>query len=462
MANILIIDDDELICDLLSQLTLRQGHEPAHALTLKDGLDRAKTGSFDIILLDICLPDGSGLDSLKTLKEMPSAPEVIIITGEGDPDGAEVAINTGAWDYLEKPFSNKKMELILFRTLKYRDEKAKRQSSSLMRQLGIIGSSSRLRESFDQLRTAASSDINVLLAGETGTGKELFAHAVHSMGKRSDKPFVVVDCAALPDSLVDSTLFGHIKGAFTGADRSKDGLVKLADGGILFMDEVGELPLALQKKFLRVLQERRFLPVGGHKEVESNFRLLSATNRNLWDMVEKRQFRQDLLYRLQSFIIQLPPLRERESDLKELAEYYLKRASRKYDIGPKAFSPDFLDRLTKYDWPGNVRELFYSLESAILSSGEESTLYGFHLPTPIRAKIARASISKKPKPETVPKGLPRLKEFRAAMEKQYLADLMVLTGNNIKKACEASGISQSRYYGLLKKYNLSSSQEKHS
>jgi two-component system NtrC family response regulator len=308
----------------------------------------------------------------------------------------------------------------------------------------------------------ASSNANVLITGETGTGKELFAVGIHKNSPRANKNFVVVDCAALPDNLVESILFGHEKGAYTGADRARDGLILQADGGTLFLDEVGELPLPVQKSFLRTLQERKFRPVGGKEEIESDFRLIAASNRNLDDMVRQDKFREDLLFRLRSFSIELPPLRERPEDIKDLTTYYLELLSKRYEIEPKDFSPEFFDVLTSYPWPGNVRELINALERALVNGRYERILFPKHLPTHIRAQIARSSVGEKETAEIKitpsSKIFPKIQSLReralANVEAQYLRDLISFTQGNIKEACQISGLSRSRLYLLLKKYNV--------
>jgi two-component system NtrC family response regulator len=277
-----------------------------------------------VIFLDVRLPDGNGLENLTTFREQPSTPEVIIMTGVGDPDGAELAVKGGAWDYIQKPFSKQEIVLLLHRALDYREKSAQKIPVILKRE-HIIGSSSRLQAHLDLLAQAANTDTNVLISGESGTGKELFARAIHQNSVRAGKKFVVVDCTALPENLVESVLFGHKKGAFTGADRTENGLFKYADGGTLFLDEVGELPLSIQKKFLRVLQEHRFRLVGSQQEISSDFRVVAATNRDLEQMVETGDFRQDLLYRLRAFTIELSPLRERFSDTRELTIHHISR-----------------------------------------------------------------------------------------------------------------------------------------
>ncbi|MCW4030833.1 MAG: sigma 54-interacting transcriptional regulator, partial [Candidatus Bathyarchaeota archaeon] len=283
---------------------------------------------------------------------------------------------------------------------------------------------------------------------------------------RSKKNFVVVDCAALPETLVESVLFGYAKGAFTGADRTQDGLIKQANGGTLFLDEIGELPLSIQKNFLRVLQEHHFRPVGGNREVKSDFRLVAATNRDIDDMVKCREFRDDLLFRLRSLLIELPPLREICEDIKELAMHYLAKLSERHRTGTKGISPEIWDVFANYHWPGNVRELIQALERAIVAAQHEPVLFPKHLPSHIRIQVARASVYKaheakerKGEPATSREEFPKLQDLRESAiveaEQQYLKDLMSITDGNIKRACGMSGISRSRLYALLKKYGTS-------
>ena len=466
MANIFIIDDDKMICEALAEVIVPMGHYVQWALTLKEGLKEACSKMYDVVFLDVRLPDGSGLDALVKIREAPSKPEVIIITGEGDPDGAELSIKSGAWDYIEKPLSVKAITLPIIRALQYREEKKSTRSPIVLKRENIVGNSKKIKACLDLVAEAANSDASVLVAGKTGTGKELFARAIHDNSPRAQNNFVVVDCAALPDTLVESMLFGHTKGAFTGADKAYDGLIKQADGGTLFLDEAGELPMSIQKAFLRVLQERRFRPIGGKREVESNFRVVTATNRNLDDMVKHGQFRDDLLFRLRAFFIELPPLCERLEDIRELALYYITKQSRRYGTGTKGVSPEFLGALAAYDWPGNVRELFNTLDNVLASAHQSPTLFPKHLPTSIRVHLARASVSKEDKSKLSSNGavdsskvLVKLQDFRQSAiveaEKQYLRNLMSFTYGNIKEACRISGLSRPRLYALIKKHKIS-------
>ena len=465
MANVLIIDDDATVCMMLSQLVKRLGHEAEFRTRLTEGFGEARKNNYDVVLLDVHLPDGNGLDMLAQIRQCPSNPEVIIITGHGDMDGAEIAIKSGAWDYIQKTDSVQKIMLPLRRVIQYRNEVKRHQTPTVALKLnGIVGNSSQMRACFDQIAHAASSDGSVLITGETGTGKEIFASALHKNSKRSKGNFVVVDCAVMPANLVEALLFGHQKGAFTGAYNSNEGLIKQADGGTLFLDEIGELPPALQKSFLRVLQERRFRPLGSNYEVASDFRLVAATNKNLDEMVTRDLFRKDLLFRLKTFAIQLPPLRDRNEDIKELVVSYIAKLCKQYGIETKGFSPEFIDTLEKYQWPGNVRELVNTLERAIGTAVGEPTLFPRHLPTNIRVEMAQKSVGKGGRLSKSAKEihnisgtLPELRIFREEMDRRYFDRLIREAGGNIKAACRISGISRSRLYDYLNKFNMSSS-----
>ncbi|MCW8858291.1 MAG: sigma-54 dependent transcriptional regulator [Deltaproteobacteria bacterium] len=467
MAKILIVDDDEMMCSTLAALVERKDHEATSAMTLQEGVALATAGNFDVVFLDVNMPDGNGLDVLPQIETSPSAPEVIIVTGFGDPNGAELAIKSGAWDYIEKGFSIKEITLSLERALQYRHEKqevAHSHKTVPLKRDNIIGSSMALNRCLELVAQSAESDANVFITGETGTGKELFARAVHENSLRSKENFIVVDCTALPETLVESLLFGHEKGSFTGADRAQDGLVRQAHRGTLFLDEVGELPMSLQKAFLRVLQEHRFRPLGSNIEVTSDFRLIAATNRDLDAMVEEGTFRNDLLFRLRSFIIELPPLRERPDDIKALARYHIDRFCDQSGVASKGFSPEFLEMLVSYPWPGNVREFVNALDRTLATARFDQTLYPKHLPSHLRVQVRLAEMEND---AAVGQGdvgravrkLPKLQDFRdsvyAEAEKQYLRDLMEITQSDIAEACRISGLSQSRLYALLKKSNIS-------
>jgi len=465
MPRILIVDDDKIMNDALSRAILRTGHEVECCQSIKEGLKEVNSNYYDVVYLDVRMPDGDGLESLAKFREAPSSPEIIIITGFADSKGAELAIKSGAWDYVKKPSSIKEMTLPLLRVLQYRENKMAARKSVALNLEGIICSSPSMKECIDLVANAANCDANVLITGDTGTGKELFAWAIHNNSSRADKNFVVVDCTVLPETLVESLLFGHERGSFTGASTSKEGLIKQADGGTVFLDEVGELPLSVQKRFLRVLQEHHFRPVGGKSEIYSDFRLVAATNRDLEAMVETQHFRKDLIYRLKSLHINLPPLKQRREDIRKLLTYYMTKLCENNKIATKGFSPEFFEALVAYDWPGNVREFINTLESVIAESIDAPILFPYHLPVNIRIRATQASIGDG-KSHTVgsnyddksSSALPTLKFYREAglnsLEQEYLEKLMASINGNIKEACRLSGLSRSRLYGLMKKYNI--------
>jgi two-component system NtrC family response regulator len=390
MSRILIVDDDRQVCETMESLITRLTYSCDSVGSLARAGKMLSERTYDVVFLDINLPDGNGLDMLPQISRLPDAPEVIILTGQGDPDGAELAISGGAWDYLLKPSSIKQISLTLGRAIKYHKEKAASNGPVALDVEDVVGRSPVLRACFDLVAQAAQSASNVLLTGETGTGKELFARTIHKNSARSKGDFVVVDCAAMTGSLVESILFGHKKGAFTGAHQDSEGLVRQADGGTLFLDEVGELPMDMQKAFLRVLQERKYRPVGETQEFSSDFRLVSATNRDLEAMVERGEFRRDLLFRLKTVHINLPPLRKRLEDIKHLALHHLAELCERHGMPLKGMDSHFVPTLQRYDWPGNVRELFNVLERAYYASQGEKTIYTMHLPRDIRIKVAKA------------------------------------------------------------------------
>lgn len=477
MANILIVDDDPLIRTLLIESLTPLDHSLMVAEMLSECLSIISTGKFDLVLLDVNLPDGSGLDALPDIRRAVSDPEVIIITGEGDAAGAKMAIEHEAWDYILKPFSLEKIILSVERALEFRASKQifTPAPDSVFDRSNIIGTSPKLTACLYQAIQCAGSDANVLITGPTGTGKELFAGTIHQSSRQKKHNFIVVDCAALPEQLVESVLFGNVKGAYTGADAAREGLVKKADNGTLFLDEIGELPLSIQKKFLRVLQERRFKPVGGTDDISSNFRLISATNRDLDLMAENNEFRSDLLFRIRTIHIRLPSLKECPEDIKPLSLHYIHSLCTHHGLETKGFGPEFLDALESYDWPGNTRELISSLEQAILANVDSSMIYPNFLPPHIRLHQIQSSFkiqtgSSIPAPNFNPDdtgvtlSLPRelldpiaplkqVKTYAAGeTEKLYLSRLMTVSKGDMEKALALAGISKSRLYSLLKTY----------
>jgi len=483
VAEILVIDQERIFFDSLQELAAADGIRISRAASIRDGIDRCLSQAYDVVLLKNKLSDGTASDAIPLFFEGAYSPELIVYAREGDPDEAEQVLTKGAWDYIIYPYSPESMMELLAKAIRYREEKQGKtedKRTAIFAELqseGIVGSSSILQSCLNIVAKAAQSDANILITGESGTGKELFASAIHKISPRANKKFVIVDCAALPGELVESILFGHEKGAFTGAARNKSGLVEQAHNGTLFLDEVGELPLDLQKKFLRVLQERVFLPVGGTEQIRSNFRLIAATNKDLDQLQQNGAFREDLLYRLKTFHLELPPLRTRTGDITELAYYFRSMYCQRTKEKEKGFSPDFLMVLKQYSWPGNVRELFQALERSITAAGDHDTLYPMHLPTNIRVAVTRQVLdARQARADEYPEETsarcratdvvdifsgenpPTLQTVRQeaveAEEKRYLQGLMEFTRGDIKQSCRISQLSRSRLYDLLKKYQL--------
>jgi len=462
MIQVLVIDDDEKICLFFSKLLARMGHQCHKAHTLEQGRSLFRSHACDLVLLDLELPDGNGLDLLPEFTASDAAPEIIIITGTGDARGARLAFKYGTWDYIQKPFLLDDVSLSINRAIQYHREKQHTRSTVPLIRKGIIGESSALQQCLESVATAAATDASVLITGETGTGKELFARAIHENSKRRSYPFVPVDCGALPDTLVESTLFGHEKGAFTGAGKKQEGLIFQAHNGTLMLDEVGDLPLNAQKSLLRSLQEHCIRPVGGGREITVNIRLIAATNLDLDQMVEDRTFRKDLLYRIRAMEIHLPRLRDRENDIEEIIIKKLHELTRRYHMNSKAISDELLKTLSAHQWPGNVRELINVLEYLLASAGQDPTLYPKHLPPEYRVSSMTFSPSMEKSASPLffdgsdpEKELPPLNEFRRQLEKEYLKALLLRCESDRHQACRISGISQSRLYDLLKKHGLS-------
>lgn len=457
MALILIIDDDPLFAETVADKLESLHHQSQTTGSLAEGLQAAVDGTFDIILLDVYLPDGNGLESIDQLRAVPSEPQVIIITGQGDPDGAEMAIRHGAWCYLEKNSIVKEISLPLARALQYRQAvSGQKDVLRAVERDQLVGESPRFCQCLEILANAAGADASVLISGESGTGKEAFARAIHANSRRRKGNFVVVDCTALPEQLVESVLFGHVKGAFTGADRANRGLIRHADKGTLFLDEIGELPLATQKSFLRVLQERAFCPVGSQEECHSDFRLICATNRDLAAMIEERLFREDLLYRLRGLSLHLPPLRERDGDIPLLVEHFLNRLVQRYGQEQKECLPEVMEYLCSYHWPGNVRELSQAIESAFAQAVYSPVLFSQHLPVHIRTAHARANVRRQdplsPALLASAESILGWREAKDAFERDYTQRLLCHSEGNIMEAGRLSGLSRTRLYQLIKKY----------
>lgn len=460
MGRILIVDDDPIFCAPLVRFIEKLGHTCRVARQYSQGMDMVREDYFDVVFLDVILPDANGLDSIQDFIDARSSPEIVIITGKSEISGAEMALKSGAWDYLEKPPAYDDIRLTLKRALRFRQSKVSPMAGDGLQTDFIIGNNTKLKRCLDVAAKAAKTGGNLFVTGETGTGKDLIARAVHLNSSRSDKNFVTVDCTNLPDTLVESLLFGHRKGSFTGAVDHSEGLIKQADQGTLFLDEVGDLSKTAQKSILRVLQNKTYRPLGLKSELDCDFRLVSATNRNLKRMVDEGLFRKDLYYRLVTYQINLPPLRERLDDIKRLTRHYIEKICDEFGIRPKTVSRDFVETLMIYDWKGNVRELVNVLHAAIANSLNEPQLNPHHLPVELRIYCRRKTWQKK---NDLDQGIkqhlgadepnfPSLKDFRQINEGQYLDALIKVSDGKIEKACHIAGVSRSGLYHLLDKH----------
>jgi DNA-binding NtrC family response regulator len=454
-TRVLIVDDEPDVVANWARVLERDGYA---CLTATDGeraLALLEAERLDIVLTDLQMARVDGLAVLRRALEIDSDIVVVVITGHGTIESAVEAMRAGAFDYLLKPLpSNDALRLVVERGVARRRlvEENRRLRGSLSPQIGldtIIGKSAAMLTVFELVRKAARAEANILIQGESGTGKELIARAIHANSPRASEVFVPVDCAALPENLLESELFGHERGAFTGADRAKPGMFEVADRGTLFLDEVSELPLVLQAKLLRALQEREVRRVGGTKLIPVDVRLVSATNRDLAESVSKREFREDLFYRVNVIAITLPPLRERAGDVALLAYHFLGRYGRNREQPLEGIHADALAVLEGYGWPGNVRELQNVIERAC-ALADGPTIHTRDLPEHVRGRG-------RPAPAAPGKDLP-LREAREAwlrvFTQEYLADLLHRHGGNISQAAKTAGVDRKTLHRLLSKHGI--------
>jgi DNA-binding NtrC family response regulator len=398
-TKVLVIDDDPMMLDLATYQLQSHGYDVTTADTGEKGLKLIAEQRHEVALTDLRLPDINGVELVEKLKEVSPNSEMIMITGFGSMTGAIDAIKAGAFYFIEKPVEFEELFVLIEKAVergRQREEidQLRGRLSQRASYYNIIGSSRAMQNIYETIDSIAESDANVMIIGESGTGKELIANAIHYKSTRSKKPFVKINCSALPKELIESELFGHTKGAFTGATNEKVGLIGQATGGSLLLDEIGEMPIELQPKLLRVLQERVYYRVGSEKALEADFRLISSTNRSPMDAIHDGQLREDLYYRINTIEIQVPPLRERAEDVQHLAEYFLRMYAEKYNRQVNSISQQAYERMFEYSWPGNVRELQNVMERAVLLAKGE-VIEEQAVPTPLSAKAAAA-----PAPET--------------------------------------------------------------
>ena len=449
--NILIVDDDKNMLEVLSLRLEAEGYKVTAAAGAEDALKMAKDELLDLALVDLKLAGKDGIELMQDLRRITPEMPVIILTAYGTIETAVEAMKQGAYSYLTKPFNRRELLLQIKNGL---------EKSSLSREVrrlkalvgerygfeNIIGKSKKMQEVMEQVSRAAETESNVCIFGESGVGKELMAKSLHLLSSRKDKPFVAINCAAIPEGLLEGELFGYEKGAFTGAVRNKRGFFAQAHGGTIFLDEISEMSEAMQAKLLRVLQEKQFHTLGGEKSIEVDVRILTATNKNLEDEVKSGAFREDLFYRIYVIPIHLPPLRERNEDIPLLADHFIKKFVGKMKKEIKGISTPALQKLLSYSWPGNVRELENTIEYAVAMTAQDVISEDLILQTKI----------------TEEDKLKPLREAKGEFEKSYISNILSLTGGNVSKAAKLAGKYRADLYDILKKHDLNPSDFKRS
>ncbi|MDQ7799095.1 MAG: sigma-54 dependent transcriptional regulator [Candidatus Edwardsbacteria bacterium] len=449
--RVLVIDDEEPIREILSQIISHVGYQITVVPDGNSGLKAMSEGDYDVVLLDMHLPDISGLELIPRLKEISPESSLIMITGHATVESAVKAIRSGAYDYLEKPIHTDAVLLAISQAAERKKllDQNRYLQQTLDRRYGfenIVAKSKKMLAIFDLIRKIADTSTTVLIQGESGTGKELVARAVHFNSRRKGGRFVALNCGGIPEALLESELFGHTKGAFTGAAASKQGLFQMADKGTIFLDEVATMPLSTQVKLLRVLQEGVFYPVGATCPVEVDVRVLAAANQDLEQEVKKGVFRQDLFYRLNVIQINLPALRERPEDILLLAHHFLNKYCAEQSREAKQFSPEAAEYLTRYNWPGNVRELENAVEHAVALCPGKIIKIG---DMPRRNQAVELDQVILPLDRS-------MKEARDIFEKQYVEGLLRITGGNVTKAAVMAGMARQNMQLKLRDYGISS------
>jgi DNA-binding NtrC family response regulator len=458
-ARILVVDDEEIVIRSCLRILDGSGYQIETAHDGREALQRVDQNPYDILILDIMMPNVGGLEVLRRVKESHPDIDVIMITGLSQIDTAVQAMKLGAFDYISKPFEPDELKLVVQRALERRELmqenlNLKSEVSSKYRFENIIGSSPQMQSVYRLVAQCAPTNSTVLLTGESGTGKEVIARAIHYNSLRKDKPFVPVDCNSLSENLLESELFGHVKGAFTGAVTTKKGMFEVADSGTLFLDEIGNFSLSIQAKLLRVLQEREFRAVGDTKTLTANFRLITATNKNLKAMVAAGTFRDDLFYRINIFPVHVPALRERKDDIPALAYHFLKAVSAELDKKVTDISEGAMSALTNYNWPGNVRELENVIQrAAILTT--DNVIRQAHL-------VSILDSLQRPDDIAVPRTGEELKRVKKVareksveeIEKQFVLEALKRNEWNVTRSAEDTGMQRPNFQALMKKYAI--------
>lgn len=457
-ARILVVDDEEIVVRSCMRIL---GSDEYHVESASDGMAALKMigdNAYDIVILDIMMPRVSGLDVLQRIKESHPDTDVIMVTGLSQIETAVQAMKLGAFDYLPKPFDPDELQTVVKRAIERRqllreNLDLKTQVSAKYRFENIIGASPRMQAVYQLIAKCAPTNSTVLITGESGTGKELIARAIHYNSLRKDKPFVTVDCTALSENLLESELFGHVKGSFTGAVANKKGLFEVASGGTLFLDEAANLSVGIQAKLLRAIQEREFKAVGDTRTQSTDIRLVAATNRDLKAMVAEGRFREDLYYRLNIFPIEVPPLRARREDIPALAQHFLHIFSEETGREVTNFSESAMNVLLNYDWPGNVRELENAVHRAVILATDKTIR---------RAHLADIAGSQAPDDIDVPRTSEELKQLKKEareksvenIEKAFVLEALKRNSWNVTRSAEETGMQRPNFQALMKKYDI--------
>jgi DNA-binding NtrC family response regulator len=453
-GSILVVDDEEIMREILETLLTREGYRVRLASTAEEGLDAARSTSFDAAIVDVMMPGMDGLTALEELKKLDEELPVVMITAFASVETAITAMKRGAFDYITKPFKNDEVLVVVRNAVERRqlvaENLALKQNlqAQYQRFAGIIGRSSRMKQVFDLIIQAAPSRSTILITGESGTGKELVARAIHANSPRVERAFVTVNSGNLPPDLLESTLFGHVKGAFTGAIYPKKGLCDLADKGSIFFDEIGNIPPDTQAKLLRVMQEREFMRLGGMETIKVDVRIIAATNCDLRQMVEEGRFREDLYYRLHVINIYLPPLRERKDDIPVLTQHFLEKYGEENNKKGMELTGDALDLLMEYSWPGNVRELENVIERAVVLNP------GMRVGPDLIPDHVRTSPSFHiPKFVVPPEGI-SFKDVITNVEKRLIESTLEAAGGVQKRAAELLKIKPTTLNEMIKRYDI--------
>ena len=436
MPNILIVDDEAGIRDSLAGVLTDEGYSASSAESGEACLERLRKGAFDVVLLDIWLPGIDGVETLERIRQLDNPPEVIMISGHGTIETAVRATKLGAYDFLEKPLSLDKTLILVKNAVE--SKKLERENVDLKKQLHarstIVGDSIPMKALRQQIGLMAPTNGRVLIYGESGSGKELVAHAIHAQSLRKEQTFVEVNCAAIPEDLIESELFGHHKGSFSGAATDKEGKFQKANEGTLFLDEVGDMSLKTQSKVLRTLEEQRFIPVGSEETITVDVRVIASTNKDLEEEISKGNFREDLFYRLNVIPFFVPPLRERKEDIPLFARYFLKELAATYGRRPREITDDAIELLMRYSWPGNVRELRNVIERIVIMNPTTTRFDRKHLPPLVyRDGNRRASGSE----------FSTLHQARDAYERDYILKKLDENHGNVSRTSEVLGLERS-------------------